>query len=129
VSDEINWVLVLLVLLQFKHLLADFVLQNAYILENRGKWGHPGGLLHAAIHLAGSLIVLSLVSVPAQAILYLLVFEGIVHYHIDWAKDNLGKRYILTPTTRAFWVLTGLDQFLHQVTYVVMIAWALRLTG
>lgn len=121
VSDEISWVLRLVVLLQFKHLLADFMLQNAYILNNRSKWGHPGGILHAAIHVVGSLIVLAVMAVPAQYIVRLLIFEGFVHYHIDWIKDNVGKRYDLTPDNRSFWVLTGLDQYMHQLTYVAMI--------
>ncbi|MDI3337216.1 DUF3307 domain-containing protein [Defluviimonas aestuarii] len=120
-SDEISWVLRLAVLLQFKHLLADFMLQNAYILNNRSKWGHPGGILHAAIHVVGSLIVLAVMAVPAQYIVRLLIFEGFVHYHIDWIKDNVGKRYNLTPDNRSFWVLTGLDQYMHQLTYVAMI--------
>ncbi|MCV2870684.1 DUF3307 domain-containing protein [Defluviimonas sp. WL0050] len=120
-SDEISWVLRLVVLLQFKHLLADFMLQNAYILNNRSKWGHPGGILHAAIHVVGSLIVLAVMAVPAQYIVRLLIFEGFVHYHIDWIKDNVGKRYDLTPDNRSFWVLTGLDQYMHQLTYVAMI--------
>lgn len=121
VSDEISWVLRLAVLLQFKHLLADFMLQNAYILNNRSKWGHPGGILHAAIHVVGSLIVLAVMAVPAEYIVRLLIFEGFVHYHIDWIKDNVGKRYNLTPENRSFWVLTGLDQYMHQLTYVAMI--------
>ena len=121
VSDEISWVLRLAVLLQFKHLLADFMLQNAYILNNRSKWGHPGGILHAAIHVVGSLIVLAVMAVPAEYIVRLLIFEGFVHYHIDWIKDNVGKRYNLTPDNRSFWVLTGLDQYMHQLTYVAMI--------
>lgn len=120
-SDEISWVLRLAVLLQFKHLLADFMLQNAYILNNRSKWGHPGGILHAAIHVVGSLIVLAVMAVPAEYIVRLLIFEGFVHYHIDWIKDNVGKRYNLTPENRSFWVLTGLDQYMHQLTYVAMI--------
>jgi Protein of unknown function (DUF3307) len=126
VSDEIIWVLRLLVLLQFKHLLADFMLQNAYILNNRSKWGHPGGLLHAAIHLAGSLVVLAFVGVPAQYILHLLIFEGLVHYHVDWIKDNLGKKYSLAPDNRSFWILTGTDQYMHQLTYVAMIIYCVR---
>lgn len=97
------------------------MLQNAYILNNRSKWGHPGGILHAAIHVVGSLIVLAVMAVPAEYIVRLLIFEGFVHYHIDWIKDNVGKRYNLTPENRSFWVLTGLDQYMHQLTYVAMI--------
>ena len=34
--------------LMVKHALADFYLQTPYQYLNKGTYGHPGGLLHAA---------------------------------------------------------------------------------
>lgn len=124
-STELVAVAGLLVLLQAKHVVADFVLQGRYILENRHIWGHPGGLLHVAIHAAGSLVALVAVGTPATLLAVLLISEAIVHYHIDWAKDGLGRRIGATPDRRSFWVLTGTDQALHQLTYLGMVLyWA-----
>ena len=50
--------------------------------------------------------------------LVMLLAEAVVHYHIDWAKDGLNRRLGATPDRRAFWVLAGTDQGLHQLTYV-----------
>jgi hypothetical protein len=120
--------LVLLLLLQVKHVLADFILTSAYIIQNRWIYGHPGGLLHVAIHLAGSLIAFLIAGLPGLGVLLiLLIGEAVLHYHIDWTKDNLTRRYALTPKDAKFWWAMGIDQFLHQATYLVMAGyWAAR---
>jgi hypothetical protein len=123
VTPELVSVAVLLVLLQIKHVIADYVLQGRYILDNRHKWGHPGGLLHVAIHAVGSLFALVAVGTTATLTLLMLLAEAVVHYHIDWAKDGLNRRLGATPDRRAFWVLAGTDQGLHQLTYVGMAVW------
>jgi hypothetical protein len=45
----------------------------------------------------------------------------VLHYHIDWLKDRLIRKNALTPVDKNFWTLTGIDQFAHQSTYVVML--------
>jgi hypothetical protein len=47
----------------FKHAVADFYLQTAYQYSNKGKYGHPGGIIHAGIHAALTpLVCLALVA-------------------------------------------------------------------
>ena len=46
----IDGMLLGLAYLMAKHALADFFLQTKYQWANKGRYGHPGGLLHAAIH-------------------------------------------------------------------------------
>ena len=116
-------VLAVVLAFQIKHLIADFYLQNAYIIENRRYYGHPAGLLHVGIHLAGSLIVLLIFATPLWLIGSLLLAEGLFHYHLDWAKDNYGANRGLTPRDAGFWHALGLDQALHQASYLAM-AWA-----
>lgn len=114
-----------LCLFQVKHFLADFVLQGPYILENRKHYGHPGGLLHVAIHLAGSLIALLIVGTGTTTLAVLLLVEGVIHYHMDWAKDNFVAHRGLTSRDAAFWYVTGFDQAVHHLTYIGMAAyWA-----
>jgi hypothetical protein len=116
-------VLVLLLLLQTKHVIADFFLQNAYIIQNRRVYGHPAGLLHVAIHLLGSLAVLLVVGAAPQTLAALLIVEAVLHYHLDWVKDNFVARRALTPRDAVYWYATGTDQFLHQLTYLGMATW------
>lgn len=114
--------LVLLGLLQIKHLLADFIFQSDFIIQNRRQYGHPGGLLHASIHGVGSLAVLFAAG-PAVGTLALavVVAEVVIHYHIDWSKDQLTTRLALTQSNSAYWWLMGTDQTLHQLTYLAMV--------
>lgn len=115
-----NETLILIALLFAKHFIIDFPLQNKYQWSNKGTYGHPGGLLHAGLHAFGTLLIFNFVA-PVAAI-YLAVMDGIVHYHIDWAKMNLNARMGWGPNTHEqFWWLLGLDQFFHAVTYVGLV--------
>lgn len=126
----VTQVLVLVALFQVKHLVADFLLQSQYIIQNRRIYGHPAGILHVAYHLAASAICLWLVGCDIPTALTLLIAEALIHYHVDWAKDNIVTAKSLTPTDNAFWHLLGFDQLLHHLTYLGMTAYfALRLTA
>lgn len=87
---------------------------------NKGTYGHPGGLVHAAIHALGTLIVLAVFQVSA-AWIYALA-DLLIHYHIDWAKMNANKKFKLKAgNSEWFWILLGFDQLLHQLTYFAII--------
>lgn len=119
---------ILLVLLAFqvKHLVCDFVIQTRYQVDNKGYYGRVGGLIHAAWHVLFSApILLVLTRVPATIAL-VLVFEFLVHYHCDWLKARTQRRRGWTQNDAIYWVAFGADQFVHQVTYLVMIALVLR---
>lgn len=122
-TDPVSTAFVLLLLLAVKHLIADFVLQSQYILEFRRFYGHPAGLLHTGIHLVGTLIALVIVGTPPMLIGQMLVVEGLVHYHVDWAKDNFVIKMGITQSDRGFWIALGADQMLHQLTYIGLAAW------
>lgn len=111
-------VLLLLTLLFVKHFIIDFPLQKPYQLQNKGTYGHPGGLLHSGLHAGGTLFVLAFfISFPLAVLLGFL--DGIIHYHVDWAKMDLNKKLGYGPTTHeGFWTLLGLDQLAHALTYI-----------
>ncbi len=108
-----------------KHAIADFFLQTQYHRANKGRYGHPGGLLHAAIHVAMSAPVLLILAPPSlDYAAAVLGAEYLIHYHCDWTKEQVVKRAGWTPTTDKFWRAMGLDQLVHGLTYVGMV-WAL----
>lgn len=111
-------VLLLLTLLFVKHFVIDFPLQKPYQWQNKGTYGHPGGLLHSGLHAGGTLFVLAFfISFPLAVLLGFL--DGVIHYHVDWAKMNLNKKLGYGPTTHEeFWTLLGLDQLAHALTYI-----------
>ena len=106
---------------QVKHVLGDFVLQNPFILQNRRVWGHPGGLLHIGIHAALTLPLLLIAGVHGLLFPAILSGEAVFHYHVDWLKDVWIHRLGWTPQDKYYWLLTGVDQMLHQLSYLVIV--------
>jgi hypothetical protein len=116
-----NETLILIALLFTKHFVVDFPLQKPYQWMNKGTYGHLGGILHAWLH--GCATVLCFYWWAPMAAIYLGVVDMIIHYHIDWAKMNINKHYgWRADTHEQFWWLLGLDQFLHALTYIGLVA-------
>ena len=115
-----NSTLTLILLLCTKHFIVDYPLQNKFQYSNKGKYGHSGGILHAWLHSIGT--ILCFYWYAPHASWYLGTFDGIIHYHIDWAKVNINAKIGWGPTTHEeFWWLLGLDQFLHMLTYIFLV--------
>jgi len=98
--DAAYIVLAAVAVLMLKHTAADFFLQTPYQYLNKGIYGHPGGLLHAGIHVALTPLVY-LVIAPASLVLAgaIALGEFAVHYHIDWTKEQVNRRCGFTPQT------------------------------
>jgi len=118
---ELSSFLLLLFLLQVKHLIVDWCWQPAYEFQNKGIYGHFGGVRHAGKNAIGTgLCLLPFFGVLGAVVGTIVDFA--LHYHIDYAKVNLNKLKGWGPTTHSeFWYLAGLDQFLHQATYLLII--------
>ncbi len=116
-----------LVFLSVKHTVADYVLQTGYQSSNKGIYGHPGGLLHSFIHITLTLPVF-LILPPASLSLGLAIIAGefVIHYHMDWCKEQLVKRLGLSQSNSGFWYLFGFDQLVHTITYIGIIALLIR---
>lgn len=120
-AESYGALLLLLCLLQIKHMLGDFFLQTKVMLNGRGQYLHIGRLMHAGVHAALSFLVFIAVGAPIGFVLLLVLAELVVHFHIDWWKGRLTTVQNLTPAQAAYWRATGIDQALHQLTYVAMI--------
>lgn len=119
----IELTVLLLALFGVKHFLCDFVFQYNSMIIQKGIYGAPGGIEHAAYHAMGTLVVLLIAlpwSLTAHTIAVALAgLDGVIHYHIDWVKTNLSSKY--TPADREFWIYLGADQGLHYLTYILII--------
>ncbi len=131
----IGWTLILFFLFQVKHMVVDFFVQNRfpYMWMNKGKIIHPGGWLHAGGHGVVSFGIFYLTSPPTEwfgLAISLCAMEILAHFTIDYLKVGLTKMMDWKCNTSPyFWDLLGVDQFLHQLTYLFMILlWGLRLT-
>ena len=112
-------VFLLLSLFGIKHFIADFPLQFQYMVQEKGTYGATGGLHHSMIHALFTLFIIMFAVDDAYLALLLALADGIIHYHIDWAKQQLNRN--LTMKDDRWWTLMGLDQCLHYLTYVGII--------
>jgi hypothetical protein len=130
VSQDVQLVLWVLLILQVKHFVADFVLQTEYQYRNKGTYGHPGGLIHAAVHAAATPLAFLVIRPSFALALVIVVGEFVVHYHIDWMKEQVVRARRWDYPQAEYWWSFGADQGLHQVTYLVIAALlATRLGG
>lgn len=115
----------LIIAILLKHFVCDFPLQaDPWMYKNKGTYGHLGGIYHAAVHAAGMIMVLAYFwPVGGLYVLFGAIADGIAHYHIDWAKMNINARMGWRPdNSEWFWMALGVDQLLHYLTYVAIIA-------
>lgn len=113
--------ILLITLLLLKHFVFDFYYQPPFMWQNKGTFGHIGGIVHSGLHAVSTFLILLFFTNPMTA-LFASLLEFVLHYFIDYAKMNINRIKGWTATTHnEFWQLTGLDQLLHQLTYVLII--------
>ena len=122
-------VLGLLIGLEIKHFVADYLLQPAWILAGKGDFRLPGGYAHAGIHAAFSLVVLLVLGTPFALAIALFAAEFVIHYAFDYAKVHYSARVHMDRNPQGYWALHGADQLGHQLTYVAIIYIVLRARG
>lgn len=114
--------LILMFALQLKHYYADFAIQTYAQTVRKGIYRDLVGISHSLDHVTGSLLVLLAASffikISLPLVIVLSIVEGILHYHIDWAKVHFGCKDMFKSL---FWNQFGLDQLAHQLTYLGMI--------
>lgn len=120
---------ILLVGLEVKHYLADYFLQPGWMLGGKGDFRHPGGYAHAAVHGGLSAIVLVAAGTPPATLALLVAAEYVVHYALDYSKIHYSRGVHVDTNPRRFWVLHGVDQLTHQLTYAAMIYVVLQAKG
>jgi hypothetical protein len=119
--SDVEPILLVFVVLQVKHFLADFVLQTPRMIHEKGIYGASHGIYHSFWHAAGTL--LAFVWLHPIIGLVTAFFDFLLHYHIDWAKGKINDQYQLTAKDSAFWAWFGADQLAHQLTYILLIWW------
>jgi len=112
--------IIVLTALFSKHILADYFFQRAWMFPDKGVYGAWGGVSHAGIHgILTTLVLFGFADIQTAIILGLLDF--FFHYHIDYAKNNVWKNKKLTSSDSLYWMIHGVDQFAHFLTYVLIV--------
>lgn len=122
----VNELMLVLFLLGTKHMIVDGPIQSAhpYQWQNKGTFGHPGGLLHAGLHGLGTFICVLIFPGPKWIVMAgaLACADFAIHYVVDWTKMNLNAKFGWNPATPNFWTAILIDQYAHYLTYLG-IAW------
>ena len=113
-------ILVLLAMLQVKHAICDGPLQTLRMVQEKGIYFKPWGLIHSGLHGLGSLIVFLIFGLAIIPALVLSAIEMVVHYQIDFAKESLVRHYDWKQNNAYFWWALMGDQLLHHLTYIAL---------
>jgi Protein of unknown function (DUF3307) len=119
--SELQSALLLVLALQAKHIICDGPLQTARMVREKSSYGQPQGLLHALVHVLGSAIVLGLWGFPFPLVAGLAGVDGVIHYHVDYAKENIVKAVGWGPARSPFWWAIIADQGLHHMTALLLV--------
>ena len=114
--------LALITLLLIKHIIADYFMQYGWMIKDKGNYGAWGGIAHSGWHGILTAVVLSIFIIPLLLIIILPIFDGVIHYHVDYVKSNIWKTKGYTPENQMYWITHGVDQLLHLLTYVGIVA-------
>lgn len=112
----------LLIFYQVKHLIADFILQNVWMLQKASPgWNFFWPLsIHSGVH---GLITLAVTLAVRPHLWWLSIIDFAVHFTMDRIKA--GPRYLgrfNDVRTKAYWVCFGFDQMVHHLTHL-LICW------
>ena len=122
--SQVAFILFVLAVFQLKHFICDDPLQTLSMVQAKSHYGRPLGVLHAAIHGVGTLVVFLLAGTGSPLILALADF--VIHYHIDFTKENIVKKMGWSTSNGPFWWALSADQGLHQLTYLALVWFALK---
>ena len=125
-TPEIAHLLFLLVLLQIKHFICDGPLQTKAMVDAKSIYGAQLGLTHAGLHGIGTFAVFVISGFDARLAAALALADFVLHYHIDFTKENIVKGQGWTFKDGPFWWALSADQMLHHLTYLALAAFAFR---
>lgn len=98
-----------------KHLIFDWYLQTDEMIKRKGVLFDLVGASHSALHGVGTFISVILFVKCFNDAIFIAVADFIIHYVIDFIKMNFGCQDM---RSKKFWNHIGLDQYLHQITYL-----------
>jgi len=111
VEALIGWML----LLTFKHIIADFVLQTSWMAHGKDQktgWALPL-LVHCLIHFSVALVLILIV---APRFWFVALIDFVIHITVDRAKGLVSANFGVNQEHAWFWTLIGVDQALHHLT-------------
>jgi hypothetical protein len=117
-----NSIFIILAILFVKHWYIDFVNQSSEEVAGKGTYGNAHGLMHSIKHGLATFIIMLVFVHYFEVAIMIGFFDFVLHYHIDWAKMNINKKYQYTIEMPQFWAWLGADQLAHSLTYLFLVS-------
>lgn len=115
-----NTALLVLLLLNFKHVIVDFYFQTNQMVKEKGYLKELGGYVHAMHHAIATTMIVGFFTESSLILISLILLDFISHYVIDYSKINICKKMNIQFGSKSFWVGMGLDQYAHQIVYITI---------
>ncbi len=125
-SFFITTTLALVAFLQLKHFVCDGPMQTLGMVESKSIYGDWLGIVHSGLHGIGTFIVFLFAGFPILLVFGLAALDFVIHYHVDFSKENIVKYFRWGTKDAKFWWALSADQALHQFTYLVLVALAFK---
>lgn len=77
--------------------------------------------MHSIKHGLVTFIIFAFFTVNFSFSVIIGVIDFVIHYHVDWAKMNINKRWNYTIEQPQFWAWLGADQLAHSLTYLGLV--------
>jgi len=116
-----NSLYILLALLFVKHWYIDFVNQSMEEVNGKGIYGNAHGVMHSLKHGVATFLIFWLYVMDFEYAIIIGFMDFVLHYHIDWTKININKRWNYTAENPKFWAWLGADQLAHSLTYLLLV--------
>jgi len=78
--------------------------------------------MHSFLHALATLPIFILLMPSFGLALAIVAAETFLHYHIDWLKERIMVERNWGVEDRGYWRMFGIDQMLHQMTYIGIVA-------
>jgi hypothetical protein len=117
--STVQTLVLVLVIFQVKHLLADFTLQTQWMYVGKEAlrgWFAPLAA-HAGVHAA---MTLAIVLWFNPALWWLAAVDFVIHGTVDRGKGVAGRLFRVKEGQRMWWQIFGLDQMLHHLTHLAL---------
>jgi len=98
----------------FTHFVADFVLQSHWMASNKSSSNIPL-LAHIGVY-SLTLTIACLLLFDWQAALLFGLINGVMHFITDYFTSRLTSKLWKAERVHDFFVVIGLDQFIHSAT-------------
>ena len=116
-----NSLYILLALLFVKHWYIDFVNQSMEEVNGKGIYGNAHGVMHSLKHGVATFLIFWFYVMDFEYSIIIGFVDFVLHYHIDWTKININKRWNYTAENPKFWAWLGADQLAHSLTYILLV--------